>query len=258
MYYEQQRGGLCRLHSLNAYFGCKKISDIKFNDYKKEYDEYYNKHYNIITSCDKYDIINSDQTTIVSFILKKHGAYAKFFALNTMHGKNINLITNVLMGDFIFMYNTGHIWGARRKSNTNEWFSLDSLSGIKPLNINTLTQIKNIGFIVPVNMRDELYRNLSILKKEINISPIEYLNKKYKENNLIGDIEVPLNIILDILQTNYNFMTDEDKLKFNPIQKNIKQYTNFLIEFSKKKSLDIILKYLPPILESLLKLSDQK
>ena len=33
MYWEKQRGNLCRLHSLNAFFGEKRISDEKFKEY---------------------------------------------------------------------------------------------------------------------------------------------------------------------------------------------------------------------------------
>ena len=39
MYWEKQRGNLCRLHSLNAFFGEKRISDEKFKEYCEKYDE---------------------------------------------------------------------------------------------------------------------------------------------------------------------------------------------------------------------------
>ena len=39
IYYEKQRGDLCRLHSLNAYFGYKKFNDSDFFKLCAEYDE---------------------------------------------------------------------------------------------------------------------------------------------------------------------------------------------------------------------------
>lgn len=258
MYYERQRGGLCRLHSLNAYFGYKKLSDQDFTIYKKEYDEYYSQKYNIQTSCTDYDLVNSDQTTIISFVLKKYGAYTKFFALNTLHGKPSTTITNILKGDFFFIYNPGHIWGIRKESGTNKWFTLDSMAGIRPININSISAMKNVGFIVPVNMKDELYRNLSVLKQEFkNQKPKDRLTQIYKEKKLMGDVEVPLNIILDIMQTNYRLIHEGNKHQFTLIEKNIELYTEFLKKYSKKRSLEIIIEYIPTIIESLLTISDR-
>ena len=38
MYHETQRGDMCRLHSLNAYFGYKKLEDSDFFKYCDDYD----------------------------------------------------------------------------------------------------------------------------------------------------------------------------------------------------------------------------
>jgi hypothetical protein len=255
MYCETQRGGLCRLHSLNAYFEYNKISDITFTEYKKEYDEYYRIKYGINTSCDNYDIINSDQTTIVSFILKKYGIYTKLFAINSLYNKEASNILNILSGNFFFIYNNNHIFGIRCKNGI--WYTIDSLCGVKVLsNISNISTMKNVGFIVPVNMRSELYRNLDILKHNITVNPSIYLISVFNEKKLLGEIEVPLNLIMDILQTNYNIIDISIKNKFIPIKKNIEMYNLFLIEFSKKKSIDIILNYIPGILKNLLKLNN--
>ena len=39
IYYEKQRGDLCRLHALNAYYGFKKFSNLEFLKLCREYDE---------------------------------------------------------------------------------------------------------------------------------------------------------------------------------------------------------------------------
>ena len=39
IYWERQSGDLCRLHSINAYFGFKKLDQIAFFNYCREYDE---------------------------------------------------------------------------------------------------------------------------------------------------------------------------------------------------------------------------
>ena len=40
IFWERQEGKLCRKHSLNAYFGCAKISTPKFIEYCTQYNEY--------------------------------------------------------------------------------------------------------------------------------------------------------------------------------------------------------------------------
>ena len=69
IYYEKQKGGLCRLHSLNAFFGKHEITVKDFNEYKTEYDVWQKNKYNTEISCNNYDTVNSDQNTHLSLYI---------------------------------------------------------------------------------------------------------------------------------------------------------------------------------------------
>lgn len=261
IYYQRQSGGLCRLHSLNAYFGKEQISIPQFEIYKKEYDVYYKQKFNIESSCSNFDIVNSDQTNIVSYILKKHNVYTKYYALNeiqTQSQKDINkYIISILNGDFFFIYTETHIYGARNYKN--KWYNVDSISGVRPMNINGLLHTKNIGFIVPVHIKDEYLKNITLIK--VTIAPVggeityndikEFLVKKHKDKDVLGELEIPLSLCIDILETN---MKHKHVFEFQPIQNQIKKYNEFLAKFSKGKcnDIDLILRYLPDIIIQLL------
>ena len=271
IYYERQRGGLCKLHSINAYFGKHEIKDEEFVKYKKEYVDEYKKKFNTIPSTDSDDCINSDQTTVISYILKKYNIYTKFYGLNSLFKKDIKKnILDILEGEFFFIYNINHIYGIRKKNNV--WYSVDSIAGVKIININTLKNTKNVGFIVPVNKKDELYRNLYKLKKEINIDTInlenrlqkikDYIIKLDSENKILGEIEVPLSVIIDIMQTNLDYKNSKSQKctleMYDPIKNLVDRYNEFLPKFSNNnyKNIKLKLEYLPDIISILLTLGN--
>ena len=100
LFVEQQNGGLCRMHALNAFFGYAKINSNLFDKYCNEFDKE-NKKYNLTTSCKEFDLINSNQSNIISYILKRHGIWTQYFALNQLYNKSIEL-PNHLVNKFIF------------------------------------------------------------------------------------------------------------------------------------------------------------
>jgi len=57
LYWESQKGNLCRLHSLNVYFGIKKITDVEFKEYCLNYNKIIKDKYNEIIESEKYDIL---------------------------------------------------------------------------------------------------------------------------------------------------------------------------------------------------------
>lgn len=260
MYYENQSGGLCRLHSINAYFGEAKINETQFNAYMAEYDAEYKIKFNFESSCKNFDIVSSDQKNIVGYIMKKHNVYTKFYALNEIYGKSIKeTILNFLEGDYFFIYNEGHIYGARRKREPSGdlWFYIDSLSGVRPMNIESLSHEKNIGFIIPVNIQQEFYHNLNIIKGilgDLNSDPMEkikeHLIQKNKEKLILGCLELPLSICMDILETNLIKKNDSE---FLPIKQQVIKYNEFLSQFTKGKynDIDLIINFLPETLSNL-------
>lgn len=255
IYCERQRDDLCRLHSLNGYFGKEKISIVEFNKYQQDYDDEYKKKFNFSSSCKNFDIVASDQKNIVNYILKKYGIYTRYYAMNQIHNKSIHdYILKVLEGDYFFIYNEGHIWGCRRSENM--WYKVDSLGGVSIMNINTLSNEKNIGFIIPVNIRQEFYINLNLIKSIIGENATkekiqEHLIQKNKEKRILGHLEIPLGICMDILETN---LLKKNDATFDPIQCQVIKYNKFLSQFTKGKYNDInlILNYLPDVILNLI------
>jgi hypothetical protein len=265
IFYEAQYGGLCRMHSLNGYFGKSKISPAEFQKYIDSYDEEYKEKYNFEASCGLFDIVASDQKNIVNYILKKHGVYSRYYALNQLHGKNIKEhITDILSGDYFFTYNETHIWGCRVLNN--QWYKVDSMGGVHQMDINSLMNEKNIGYIVPVNIKTEFYRNLCVIKSVLGEDPSlihikEYLTQKNKEKLILDKLEIPINLCMDILDTNLTFHKSKveppDLNEYTSIKTHVNTYAEFLTKFTKGNynNLDLILDYLPDIIFNLTRLT---
>lgn len=263
IYYEKQVGGLCRKHALNAFFGYSKISTDDFERFQSAYDTEYKTKFNFDTSCSAFDIIASDQKNLISYILKKNNIYTRYYALNQLFQKNINeYIVNILIGDFFFVYDESHIYGIRKKDNI--WYIVDSITGVRIFNISKLSEQKNIGFIIPVDIKTEFYNNIELIKniiipahKEENIK--EYLIKQNNSKNILGELEIPLGICMDILDFQYKIKNNIND-DFLPINNHIINYEIFLSKFinGRYNDIDLILEYLPNIILSLLSLNKKK
>jgi hypothetical protein len=266
IYWQQQSGGLCRMHSLNAYFGKEQISIQQFKKFRSEYDEEYRKKFNLTLSSASFDVVMSDQNNVVSYILKQYKVYTRYYALNQlMSVKSADSILQDLKGDFFFIYNENHIYGARRKSG--KWYSVNSMGGVRLINIHRIFKTKNLGFIIPVDIQKEFYTNLLVVKSELcssleknlekNLEQIkQYLTNQHKEKNVLGKIEIPLGICMDILETNLS-TKHTNSIQFNPIAIIVIKYNEFLQEFTKGRynDIELILAHLPDILLQLSKLN---
>lgn len=256
IYYEAQRGGLCRLHSVNAYFGKRHITDEQFDKYIADYNSEYKTKFNLDINCRDFDAISSDQKNLVSFILKKHNIYTRYYSINQIYNKNINLITDILNGDFFFIFNENHIYGARLKDGV--WYKVDSLSGVNVINISSLINEKNIGFIVPVNIQREFYYNIELIKTIIGINPSEqeikdFLIKKHSEKKILDSLEVPISLCIDIMETN---LTGKTSAEFDPIRRQVMNYNIFISRFTNNyNDINLVLTYLPDIIINLIKLT---
>ena len=264
IYYERQDGGLCCKHAINAFFGYCKVSTPQFELYQKEYDAKYNIKFNIKTSCKLFDIVSSDQKNIVSYILQINKIYTRYYALNQLFKKNINdFIIKILTGEFFFIYNESHIYGV--KYFNNNWYTIDSINGISAININTLSEQKNIGFIIPVNAKLEFYNNIKLLKSVFNSDNVDieyiknFLIKKNKSKEIIGDLEIPLGICMDILEFQYKSNNNVNN-EFSAVYINIMNYNQFIVKFTdgRYNDIELILQYIPSIILQLLKLDTNK
>jgi hypothetical protein len=242
---------------LNAYFNHAKISTSDFLKYQQEYDKEYKDKFNFESTCEVFDIVASDQKNIVSYILKKHNVYTRYYTLNQIFRKNINdHIVKILDGDFFFIYNESHIYGARRKDDA--WYTVNSMGGVRLLNINTLSSQKNLGFIIPVDIKMEFYHNLTLIKSILEPIPTlqnirDFLIKKHTEKLILGHLEIPLSICMDILEVQYKIQQSnlQDKIcEFSSIHDDILKYNIFLSKFTKGRynDIELILQYLPSII----------
>ena len=69
MYREQQVGGNCRIHALNAFFQKPQITEELFKKYAENFDELMNSLYHVQVKSIDFDLVNSDQNNVVCYIL---------------------------------------------------------------------------------------------------------------------------------------------------------------------------------------------
>ena len=256
-YWEKQQGGLCRMHALNAFFGEHKITSEMFEKYCDEYDKDIANRYNSNISSRDFDLVNSDQMNVVTWILKKYGIWTQYYALNELYGKKL-ILPDHAVNEFAFVYNDGHIWGIKKKNNLI--WEIDSLkSGPIVSNFDNFQNNKNVGFIFPVEIVNEFYAQINKLNRVLpnNLQDIKNcLVRLNKEKKILGGIEIPLNKIVNILEW-HEKLYPKYMNKFQPIYNLIADYNIFLSKFTNGNylNLDLILKYLPEILHKLINIS---
>ena len=188
IFWERQEGSLCRKHSLNAYFGCAKISTSKFIDYCNQYNNYIFEKYNIKIDITSRDYVLSNDIGIVSYILKKYeNIYSFHLPINQIKESikimNLKSFKNLCeSSDFLFAYNHDHIWGYKKIED--KWKKIDSLSGVS--NENNITAIeneKNIGIIIPRN-KENWINDYKLIIESIKI----YIKKLNKNPNDLNEI----------------------------------------------------------------------
>jgi len=146
IYCERQRGDLCRLHSINAYFGYKKLCKIEFLKYCKEYD-------NLISGLKTTEMDGfSEGRCIISYILDKlDNKYLFLIPIKSYNGirNHIDIeryckIMNNING--LFEFNKGHVW--LNKKIDGYWYKIDSISGVNKID---KPSIKNNGYLLIVD-----------------------------------------------------------------------------------------------------------
>ena len=243
IYYEKQRGDLCRLHSINAYFGFRCLKETDFFKLCDEYD-------NIIKGLKTNSMDGfSEGRCIISHILQKLDNKFLFLipiksydnSRNTIdidrYSKLISSITNV------FEFNKNHVW--INKQINNKWYKIDSISGVNHINQPRLGSSKN-GFLLVLDGKviyNELEYQLKIVNsdkdKDIEVNLINlkfildtiYLERKNTNNHINGDYNDKLNNLKSIhkLLNEFVLKNRENKETSNLVS-NIKSLINkFLI-----------------------------
>ena len=248
IYYERQRNGLCRMHVINAYFGKRVITENMFRKYMINYDLMMIKKYNSNISCSDFDIM---WCNLVSYILNKNNIITRNYCFNEIYNKPLDV--TIKGSSFIFIYNSNHIWGIKKYKNV--YYKVDSIGGVSLFNISSLNKLKNIGLIVTTNRINEWNRNKDIIYQELksnnalNINGARAYIKKINKNKMIlGDLEIPLNNCIRILEISKN--------KPQLITKLLKKYDEFYKLFINKNynNTNLVMKYIPDILISIIKL----
>jgi hypothetical protein len=264
IYWESQVNGLCRLHSINTFFKYKKYTSGEFIKFCNEYDEEKNKLYNMEMSCKSFDLVNSDQQNIISYIIHKNYIYTKYYPINFIYLDKITKdefykVHTTLNLNTFFIYNELHIWIIKKYNN--KWYEVNSLNGVKELHCiidvyDFIKSKKNTGYIIPVDHMTYFYKNLELITREIKTKKnIEnYLKLKNIEKNILGELEVHLNICIDILKFVLNMKNEIlQNTTFLKIKKIVNMYYVFIEQFTNKNynNIDLILKYVPYILNNL-------
>jgi hypothetical protein len=173
MYYERQRGDMCRLHSLNAYFGYKKLTEEDFFNYCDEYDQ-------IIEGLESKRMDGfAEGRCIINYIIDKlENIYTLTIPINLFKNSrefidisHYKQLIHTKIKSY-FEFNKNHIWLNKKKDG--KWFKLDSLSGINQIDPN----IRNNGIIIVFEDSDLLIKELDYYRKLIKINRKNKLENK--------------------------------------------------------------------------------
>lgn len=246
IYWERQRNKLCRKHALNAFFGCNKISEAQFYKYCDEYNNYVKKRFSMKDiDSKKMDVIPSNQLNIISFILKKFKIPTLYIAIDkfekTLNERKFLSFEDLIQdGEFVFMFNKDHVWGLKKFDD--EWYNVDSISGVKKIQINDINFNKH-GFIIPRSlstMKNDIKKNVVLIKNLFSESTIdEYLNYLKKENKLMGPLEYLVGVLIEWL-----YLLENPKIK-----KIFEWYEEFIVLYEISHSYYLIRNYVPLILK---------
>jgi len=213
MYYEKQIGDMCRLHSLNAYFGYKKLEDQDFFKYCDNYD-------NIIEGLNSRDMDGfAEGRCIINYIIdvidKKYTLTIPIDLFkNSREYINIDRYNRLLSQiECYFEFNKTHVW-FNKKDKDHKWWKIDSISGIHLID----PKFKKNEYIIVFNdslLINEIdyYRN--ILKKNTKIVEVYWCNLYHSikllknENNVINDIKKNIEINNYLYRKNNYFDTEQ-------------------------------------------------
>ncbi len=266
LYRENQVGGNCRIHALNAFFQEPRITPQLFQKYIIEFDSYSRYYYNTIINSADFDLVNSDQNNIVCFILKKEkpDLGTHYFALNYhfLHGQDVRSSINA--SEFFFVYNSGHIWGVKKYND--KWYTLDSLAAISECDISELLNRSNIGFIVALPARSifrieyaNIVRNIELAAsaKKTHENIVKFIIEKHTKKEILGNIETSINVCVDTMQRlKIDSLSAHKKGILNKI---VQKYYTFLPIFTNGEYNNLALKisFLPYIIYGIIYLSKE-
>lgn len=130
IYCEKQRGDLCRLHSINNYFGYEKYSEKEFYRFCDAYDK-------LIIGLNSRNMDGfAEGRSIISYIMDINKIFVLLIPINSYSGSRAHLdmerysrfLNNI---ESCFEFNKSHIWINKKLDGI--WYKIDSISGINSI-----------------------------------------------------------------------------------------------------------------------------
>ena len=219
IYWERQIGNNCRIHSLNAFFGEKKVSDTDFERLCKEYDT-------LIPGLASIQMDGfAECRSIVSYIVDIYAnKYMHLVPINmrNIHSKNRHFWNYDRLTPFLgkpggilnyFEFNRDHIW-INRFINNN-WYKIDSMSGITT--INKQRSFGENGYLL-------------VFETDMIFIEIEYLIDLIKHKEDFDDLDIAYNNLYHLLKR-ITLEYDPDDAIFNTKITSLKLVFKLLDEF---------------------------
>jgi hypothetical protein len=166
IYWEQQRGGLCRMHSINAYYGSAVLSESTFHNHCKEFDRLYPD----MQTCTDWDSVSGNQENIISYIIRRIDNvgvvyFAPGYTQKTLDALGIHKLTDLVDNGHpsIFTFNNDHVWLLTRVGDV--WWKVDSIGGVTQCHPDNAESL-GCGFMV-VQGRTAIKRTMRLLQHNV-------------------------------------------------------------------------------------------
>lgn len=201
IYWERQRGNNCRIHSINAFFGKERITEVDFYKFCDEYDK-------IIPGLKSRNMDGfAEGRCIISYILSKIGeAHTVLIPINKYKGSRDhldlsryeNLVKERRITSY-FEFNPNHVWLNKYIEKEDYWFKIDSLSGVNKIDPRIVNN-RN-GIILVINQKPTLGNELIYYIKNLTGS-------KKRDELLLYNLYHAINVFIFL-----NPKTDQKYLK---------------------------------------------
>lgn len=221
IYYEKQRGDLCRLHSLNAYYGFKKFDDSEFFKLCAEYDDEIKGL--------KTQVMDgfSEGRCIISYVLDKlDNKYVFLIPINSYKNARISLNLeryNLLIKHIscFFEFNKNHVW--INKKIDKSWHKIDSISGVNRVDA---PRIGKNGYLLVIDGK-VLFNELEYLLNKIKLESDGSDNSNNNYNSNCNSLEI------DLINLYYILKVINTDLNKHPISE---EFSKYLFNLNKLKT----------------------
>ena len=233
-YWEKQRGGLCRLHSLNAFMNSVNGSKGYFSEQKfRELCNEFDKEHNLENTSNHSDI-NNNTSTLLGWIVEKETKLLPYWIHVGYYNKMIKLrnkynAADLLSGiDCFFCFNKDHVWVLRKDKDT--WYTVKSMGGIH--RTEPLAHLRNPKqgclLIIPESRYRSEVEWIFRFIKDTNVD----LNSESNKYNLLIEIEEYLHLLNRMMDdSNLNKLCEVYSSNPTKVDDWIKYWTEFKKEY---------------------------